>query len=259
MKLITKDVATNIAAHAQSAWHYGLPNDEAGEVIICSGLNPFYQTEHKGGSTTIVDATVVDTAGNRIALDIKCRQVLKTFTRAPSRGQEASSNSYHNIDKNLYVSRPPSVLCPVRRPNVDLENFKGNAEDIITKQIAEYREYANNSIERAECAELRSIILLYGKHNGYKAIYIEEQTFGTPTPTTYQVYRNKKGQPTGYEAMDDRGLLYKLMNYSEGSANFNKRFDCSNGYLFVWPSANLSTQVTTPAQWDTMGNFLMEL
>lgn len=259
MKLITKDVATNIAAHAQSAWHYGLPNDEAGEVIICSGLEPFYQTEHKGGSTTIVDATAVDTAGNRIALDIKCRQVLKTFTRAPSRGQEASSNSYHNINENLYVSRPPAVLCPVRRPSVDLQNFKGDPKAIITEQIAEYKEYAMNSIERAECVELRSIILLYGQHNGYKAIYIEEQAFGTPTPTSYQVYKNKKEEPTGYEAMDANGLLYKLMNYSEGSANFNKRFDCSNGFLFAWPAENLSTQVTTPDQWTMMGNFALEL
>jgi hypothetical protein len=59
--------------------------------------------------------------------------------------------------------------------------------------------------------------------------------------------------------MDANGLLYKLMNYSEGSANFNKRFDCSNGFLFAWPAENLSTKVTTPDQWTMMGNFALEL
>ena len=75
----------------------------------------------------------------------------------------------------------------------------------------------------------------------------------------YQVYKNKKQQPAAYEAIDDRGLLYKLMNYSEGSANFNKRFDCNKGWMFAWPSENLSTQVTTPEQWTASGNFSLEL
>jgi hypothetical protein len=259
MNIINLEVATNIAAHAQLAWHYGLPNDEAGEVIICSGLDPFYPTEHKGGSTTIVDATVVDSTGSRIALDIKCRQVLKTFTKAPGKRQEASNNTYYNLHENLYVSKPPSVMCPVRRPSVDLKSFKGDAKTILTDQIAEYATYANTSIAKANCSELRSIILMYGEHHGYKAIYINEQPFDTPVPTGYDIYTNKKGDPAAYEASDSDGLLYKLMNYSEGSANFNKRFDCTTGYMFVWPSSSRSTLVTRPSDWASAGNYSMEI
>jgi hypothetical protein len=130
---------------------------------------------------------------------------------------------------------------------------------VLDEQIAEYASYANTSIAKANCAELRSVILLYGEHRGYKAIYIDEQPFDIPVPIDYTIYTNTAGKPAAYEASDIKGLLYKLMNYSEGSANFNKRFDCTSGFLFVWPSSSRSTLVTDSAEWTRAGNYALEI
>jgi len=256
MKLITQQVATNIAAHAKEAWHYSVPNDDAGEAVIREGLRAFYSdVEQRGGSTTIVDVR----AGN-IAYDIKCRDVLGIITKTPTKTQTESDNQYVKVDSNLYVKIPTSVLSPVRRPNVEHENFSSNPEEVILDQIAEYQEYAKRTTEEAGCTDLNSIIFLYGKGNGYKAVYIEEQAFAAPLPSTFDTYINKQGKASGYNAYDANGkILYKLLEYSKGSVNFNKRFDVNGGYLFVWPSSDLPTETITEDKWKEAGNFLVEV
>lgn len=256
MKLITQAVATNIAAHAKEAWHYSVPNDDAGEAVIREGLGAFYpNVEQRGGSTTIVDVKAGTTA-----LDIKCRDVLGILTKAPTKSQEESDNTYVKVDNNLYVKVPKSVLSPVRRPNVEHANFSSDAETVILDQIWEYGDYAARTTQEAGCTELHSIVFLYGQGNGYKAVYIEEQDFGTPAPATFSNYVNKQGKTAGYNAYDANGkVLYKLLEYSKGSINFNKRFDIGNGYLFVWPSKNLATNIITEDAWKSNGNFAIEV
>ena len=249
--LITQDVATNIAYHAQLAWTYSVPNDTTGEIILTNGLKPFYPVaEQRGGSTTIVDVKV----GN-IAYDVKCRDVLKVFTKEHSKKQKARApgQQYYKLTENLFVGRPTHVVSPVRRPSVDTENYQGDCQRIITEQIQEYKDYANRTMTEANCTELRSLLFLYGEKNGYKAIYIEEQEFSTPIPTRFETYINEKGKKAGYDAYDNK-ILYKLLDYSKGSTNFNKRFDCGNGFLFIWSSQSLSTQILTVEDWHNQGN-----
>jgi hypothetical protein len=251
--LITQDVATNIAGHANLAWTYGVPNGDTGEIIIANGIKPFHpNAEQKGGSTTIVDVKV-----DHIAYDIKCRDVLGIFTKAPSNKQKSSEQNYYKITDNLFVRVPKSVESPVRRPSVDLENFQGNCKTIITEQIQEYRDYADRTTTAAGCTELRSLLFLYGQAKGYKAIYIEEQPFATPAPTEFDIYTNTKKQPSAYYAYDHK-LLYKLLDYSKGSTNFVKRFDCHKGFLFVWPETAVATHTITTNNWLEMGNFTIK-
>jgi hypothetical protein len=245
--LITKEVAVNIAWHTQLAWAYSVPNDSTGELVITHGLKPFYpDAEQRGGSTTIVDIKV-----NNIAYDVKCRDVLSVFTKERSSKQlaRAPGKTYFPVD-DLWVSRPASVLSPVRRPNVELENYQGDCQRIITEQIAEYKQYADRTVAKAGCTELRSLIFLYGEKNGYKSIYIDEQPFTTPVPTFYESEKS-------YRALDaNHKLLYEISDYSKGSTNFNKRFDCNSGYLFVWPSQALSTDIMDIDVWANSGNYV---
>lgn len=250
--LINQAVATNIAAHAQQAWTYGVPNGDTGEIIVACGFKPFYPTaEQKGGSTTIVDVKV-----DHVAYDIKCRDVLGIFTREPSAKQKSSDQSYFKVADNLFVRRPNFVESPVRRPSVNLQNFQGNCQTIITEQIQEYKDYADRTTAGAGCTELRSLLFLYGQGKGYKAIYIDEQPFSTPTPTTFNIYKNSKEEAAAYYAHDHR-LLYKLLDYSKGSTNFVKRFDCGTGFLFVWPEGAVATHTTGIQHWQDQGNHSM--
>jgi hypothetical protein len=247
--LITQNIATNIAGHTQQAWTYGVPNGDTGEIVVACGIKPFYNgAEQKGGSTTIVDVKV-----DHVAYDIKCRDVLGIFTREPSAKQKSADQNYYKVDENLFVRVPKSVESPVRRPSVNLQNFQGNCQAIITEQIQEYKDYADRTTADAGCTELRSLLFLYGRNKGYKAIYIEEQPFNTPTPTSFDIYKNTKGEPAAYYARDHK-LLYKLLDYSKGSTNFVKRFDCTNGYLFVWPDKFLSNKITDIIEWKVHGN-----
>jgi hypothetical protein len=246
MTLITQEVATNIAQHAQQAWTYSVPNDSTGEIVITNGLKPFYpNAEQRGGSTTIVDVKV-----DNIALDIKCRDVLGIFLKEHSEKQRAKapSKEYYQVE-NIWIGKPKFVHSPVRRPSVDLENYQGDCKRIMTEQIAEYKAYAERTTKEAGCTELRSVLFLYGEAKGYKAIYIEEQPFATPTPVRFETAKS-------YKAFDqDDRLLYEISDYSKGSTNFNKRFDCNKGFLFVWPSQALATHTVTPTDWKNAGNF----
>lgn len=247
--LITPEIATNIAAHAQQAWTYGVPNGDTGEIIITCGFKPFYpNAEQKGGSTTIVDVKV-----NQVAYDVKCRNVLGIFTKEPSAKQKSSDQSYFKIADKLFIRRPNFVESPVRRPSVDLQNFQGDCRTIITEQIQEYKDYADRTTTGAGCTELRSLLFLYGQGKGYKAIYIDEQPFSTPVPTKFDIYKNSKDVASAYYAYDHR-LLYKLLDYSKGSTNFVKRFDCGTGFLFVWPEGAVATDITSIQDWQTKGN-----
>jgi hypothetical protein len=249
--LITTEVAVNIAAHTKRAWTYSVPNDTTSEIIIACGLKPFYTgVEQKGGSTTIVDVKV-----DTVAYDVKARDVLNVFTKARSEKQKANApgQQYFKVNDNLYVGRPNSIHSPVRRPSVDLENYQGDCQRILTKQIQEYRDYADRTTNEAGCNELRSLLFLYGQGAGYKAIYIEEQMFGTPAPASFTTGK-------GYYAHDANGQqLYQILDYSKGSSNFNKRFDCNNsGFLFVWPAENLEESAQTIANWGSNGGFFLD-
>lgn len=249
--LITQEVAANIAAHTRQAWTYSVPNDSTSEIIIACGLKPFYSSaEQRGGSTTIVDVKV-----DNVAYDVKARDVLNIFTKARSEKQmtKAPGQQYFKIHDELYVGRPNSIHSPVRRPSVDLENYQGNCQRILTEQILEYKTYADRTTAEAGCTELRSILFLYGQGAGHKAIYIEEQEFSTPTPVKFAT---SKGY-YGFDTNDKQ--LYQILDYSKGSSNFNKRFDCKNtGFLFIWPSTTLDESATTVEQWGSSGGFLLD-
>lgn len=250
--LINAQVAANIASHTKQAWTYSVPNDTTSEIIITCGLKPFYaDAEQRGGSTTIVDVKVGD-----VALDVKARDVLKIFTKERTDKQKARApgQQYLKVHDNLFIGRPNCIHSPVRRPNVDLENYQGDCKRILTEQIQEYSDYANRTTKEAGCKELRSVLFLYGQGAGHKAIYIEEQMFGTPTPASFTTGK-------GYYAHDANGhQLYQILDYSKGSSNFNKRFDCTNGgYLFVWPSEELDNTTTTLDDWHNNGGFSIKL
>jgi hypothetical protein len=249
--LITQEVAANIAAHTRRAWTYSVPNDTTSEIIIACGFKPFYSdAESKGGSTTIVDVKV-----GSVAYDVKARDVLNVFTKERSEKQKANApgQKYFKVGNELFVGRPNCIHSPVRRPNVELENYQGDCQRILTEQIQEYRDYADRTTKEAGCNELRSLLFLYGQGSGYKAIYIEEQLFSTPKPAAFTTGK-------GYYAHDANGQqLYQILDYSKGSSNFNKRFDCNNqGFLFVWPAENLDETAQTITNWGSNGGFFLD-
>jgi hypothetical protein len=228
-----------------------VPNDTTSEIIIACGFKPFYSdTEPRGGSTTIVDVKV-----GKVAYDVKARDVLNVFTKERSEKQRANApgQQYFKIQDGLYVGRPNCVHSPVRRPNVELENYQGDCRRILTEQIQEYRDYADRTTNEAGCNELRSLLFLYGQGSGYKAIYIEEQLFATPKPASFTTGK-------GYYAHDASGQqLYQILDYSKGSSNFNKRFDCNNqGFLFVWPAENLEETAQGLVHWGSNGGLFLD-
>lgn len=250
-KLITQDVAFNIAQHCKEAWQFATPNANTGEIIIQKGLTPFYpDTQKKGGPLTIVDIKV-----NNFALDIKCREVLEIYTKPIKK--KSPNKTYFTVDDiGITVSRPNSIETPVRRPSVDVKNYQGDSETIVTEQIKEYYYFAHRTTSQADCNHLNSILFLYGCKNDYKAIYIEEQEFSTPMPKSFETYLNKKNKPAAYLAYDNhKKLLYRLMDYSKGSTNFIKRFDCANGYLFVWKEEQREQKICTKEDWDNQGGY----
>jgi hypothetical protein len=254
--LIDQAVATNIAGHTKKAYTYSKPNDDTAEIILTQGLLPFYSnTEQRGGSMTIVDVKV-----DHVALDVKSRDKLTFLIKKPSDKQLQSGNKYYQLSNAIWVKIPNNVLCPVRRPKTNTQGYQGSAKTAILDQIQEYSTYATRTMTAASCTEIHTILFLYGEGNGYKGIYIEEQDFYNPAPTSFGTKYNKKNNPTAYEAFDNAGkLLYYINDYSKGSTNFNKRFDLQKGYLFVWPSFALTTSVTTPKQWSLEGNFSMNV
>ena len=161
----------------------------------------------------------------------------------------------------MNIAIPEGVLTPARRPQVDIEQFNGNAESIITKQIEEHRNYAYRTMQEAGCDELRSIILLYGATEGYKSIYIEELPFDLPAGVKFETTLNKKKIPSEYRAYDNEGnISYKISSYSKGSDNFNKRFNTNNGFLFVWPDIPIDTsKITSVEEWKSKGNHVAEV
>jgi hypothetical protein len=258
--ILTEQIATNIAAHAQLAWIYDVPNATAAEKIIATGLKPFFpNTVRLGGS-----ATIVDVKSDHRAFDIKSKGDIKFYNKKPRPHMLKSDGQYFEIIKDsIWVRRPNSVLLPSRRTPIDMQGWNGNSNTIMTLAIQEYRDYANKTVQEANCTELTSVLLIYGEGLGYKSIYLEEQEFAAPDATSFgtSTIRKTKKDPVpinnGYKALDVNGkLLYASCPYgSDGSINFLKRFDLSNGYLFVWPSTAIPTNVTSISDWSKQGNY----
>lgn len=258
--LITAEIATNIAAHAQLAWIYDAPNATAAEKIIATGLKPFFPTATRVGGS----GTIVDVKADHRAFDVKSNDAVKFYNTKPKPHMLKSDGQYFEIIKDsLWVRRPNSVLLPSRRSPIDMQGWNGDPGTLMPLAIQEYRDYANKTITAANCTVLTSILLIYGEDLGYKSIYLEEQNFATPNASSYRIHQTRKTKKNpvpsnnGYEALDAVGkVLYSSAPYGEGSSiNFLKRFDLGNGYLFVWPSTAIPSNVTSINDWDNQGNF----
>jgi hypothetical protein len=258
--ILTEQIATNIAAWAQTAWSINVPNSTTAEKVIALGLKPFYANAVRvGGSGTIVDVKV-----DHRAFDVKSNDAIKFYNTKPKPHMLKSGGQYFEIIKDsLWVRRPNSVLLPSRRSPIDMQGWKGDPGILMPLAIQEYRDYANKTITAANCTVLNSNLLIYGEGLGHKSIYLEEQNFATPNASSYKIHQTRKTKKNpvpinnGYEALDADGkVLYSSAPYGEGSSiNFLKRFDLGNGYLFVWPSTAIPSNVTSTNNWDNQGNF----
>lgn len=260
--ILTQDIATNIAAYVRPGWVLNVPNGATAEKIITAGLIPFHPgTVRLGGSGTIVDIK----SGHR-AFDVKSKDHITFYDKKPTAGRLKSNGKYFEMVKGkLWVRVPNSVDLPCRRSPVDMKNWKGDSSIIMPKAIQEYRNYASQSIKEEDCTEITTVLLIYGKGLGYKSVYIEEQDFSVPDAKTFltSMSRKTKKKPVsvknGYNAYDDQGkLLYSAKPYGKKSSiNFLKRFNLGKGYLFVWPSTELPSTVTTVADWIQQGNHMV--
>jgi len=243
--IISDDCLYNILGHIKNCWTYGYPSGTVLESAIFEGMKPFYTDAKILGSPS----TIVDTAKENDAFDIKARKVLGHIKRITG-----SSNLKENqfVDQTvpnfgkIKVRIPRSVVTQVRRPKVDLKGYRGNAEEILNEQIKDYQEFAFETTRKDGYTDLYSVVVLYGIDKGYKSVFLTIEKFSTPASTKFSTGKKENGDPCSYDSYDaDNKLVFRLSSFNKGSSNFYKTFETDRGILLTWPVEEKSNFVYT--------------
>jgi hypothetical protein len=223
--VISNKCLYNILGHIKKCWVYGYPTGTTLENAIFEGFKPFYLDAKKLGSPS----TIVDTAKEDDAFDVKGKKALGHYVKL-TRGSNHLDNRF--VEQNvpgfgtIIVRIPNSIITQVRRPKVDLEEYEGNAEQILNEQIKDYQEFAFNTTRKDGYTNLYSIVVLYGIDKGYKSVFLTVEPFSTPASVTFSTGKNENGDPCSYDGYDSNGTLrFKLSSFNKGSSNLNRRFD----------------------------------
>ena len=243
--VISNKCLYNILGHIKNCWTYGYPTGTTLENAIFEGFKPFYLDAKKLGSPS----TIVDTAKGDDAFDVKGKKALGHYVKL-TRGSNHLDNRF--VEQNvpgfgtIIVRIPNSIITQVRRPKVDLEEYEGNAEQILNEQIKDYQEFAFNTTRKDGYTNLYSIVVLYGIDKGYKSVFLTVEPFSTPASVTFSTGKNENGDPCSYDGYDSNGTLrFKLSSFNKGSSNLNRTFDTRRGILLTWPVEEESNQIFT--------------
>lgn len=237
MTVLNEDCIMNILGHIKSCWKYDYPTGKTLENAFFEGLKPFYSDAKSLGSSF----TIVDAGKEQDGFDLKGCKVL---------GHLGRSVKSSNHEKNIFIKQqvpnfgsvtvriPQSVITQVRRPKVDLQKFSGNAETILQEQIKEYQNFAFNSTQKDGYKNLYSIVLLYGidEKKGLKSIFLTVEEFSLPEIVKYNIGTKENNTPCSYQAINiNNEVVFLLSSFNQGSSNFYKRFQTTNGILITWP------------------------
>lgn len=239
MTTLSSEVITNVLGHCKECWNYDYPTGKTLENAFYEGVKPFHADSKKLGSSF----TIVDVAQGTNAFELKGSKALgflKRVTGAANHGKNKFiSVSIPNVG-NLLVRVPYSIMTQIRRPVVDLHNYKGNPKEIILEQIEDYVNFAKKSCEKGGFDTLYSGTLLYGtdEKKGVRGIVYTQSKFSIPTITDYTIgYKEDGKTPCSYQAIGEDGLVvFQLSSFNKGSSNFYKRYyvDVDSLNVLVW-------------------------
>lgn len=230
--MVDQEIANNIFYHIDNCWDYNYPTGQALETAISRGLDPFFNTEQLGSPNTITDVKADD-----ISIDIKGNKTLKFITKINSRTNITDNHiikaTVDGIPVNLSV--PKSVMTQVRRPTVDLQEYKGDPEAILSEQISEYENFVWTKSEQDGCSSVMSFVVQYGERDGMKAITLTINEFEIPKVKEFSTTKNKAGENNAYVAYDsERNEIFKLSSFNRGSSNMYKRYPTEKFYYRIW-------------------------
>ena len=235
--VLSDECISNILGHIKACWNYNYPTGNTLENAFFEGIRPFYtDAKSLGGPNTMVDV-----GKDQEAFDIKGKKVL---------GHLSKLTKASNYEENIFVKQlvpgkgkinvkvPKSIMTQIRRPKVNLKNYKGNAKKILTEQITDYHQFAVKTTNKAGYQDLFSVVLLYGidVKKGYKSVFLTIEKFDIPAVAKFSIGTKKDNvTPGSYLGADDKNnTLFSLITFSTNSSNFSKRFYTTYGELMTW-------------------------
>ena len=235
--VLPEDAVYNILGHCKKCWDYTYPTGKALEEAIYRGIKPFYKDSQSLGAPN----TIVDVSKEKDALDIKGGKKLGHLKKLSKSANDTNNIFVEQILPNalkIKVKIPKYITTMIQRPDVDMENWKGNPSTIINKGINAYKKFADKTTKESGCDTLYSMVVLYGEDEkkGYRSLFITLEQFSEPEIATAKHHLKKDGSYAGYNGYDkDGNLIYSLSPFNRGSVNSYKRFDTKQGVLYTWP------------------------
>jgi len=194
-----------------SLQRYGIePNSRHLERQIYSAFRSVRENVfHFGSPDTFTDVKI-----DSLALDVKGRHI------------------FHNT-KTPHI--PQTFNTPVRRPNVELEDFKGDSKSIVLEAVREYQDFALTTTKNDGCDTIFSFVCLYGiLKSGFGCLYLSVQEMTWPVV----VHADTKGKV--YSGFDFNGkLIYKIEAFNRNSVNLRRVYQTPrNGMQYTFPLNN---------------------
>jgi hypothetical protein len=233
--VLSDDAVYNIIGHCKKCWNYTYPTGTALEEAIYRGIKPFYKNSQSLGAPN----TIVDVAKEKHGFDLKGSKSLGHVTKI---AKSANCNDNIFVEQilpnalKIKVKVPKYITTMVQRPNVDMENWKGDPEKIINASIVNYKNFAISTTKSAGCDNLYSIVVLYGEDKGYRSIFVTLEEFSVAEIASAKHYLKQNKVNAGYIGLDKNGdVVYSLSPFNRGSINSYKKFKTSQGVLYTWP------------------------
>jgi len=234
--VIQEEAVYNILGHCRKCWDYTYPTGKALEEAIYRGLKPFYPSIQSLGAPN----TIVDVAKEKDAFDIKGGKKLAQLKKINKKSNHKENIFVEQILPGvikLKIRLPKHITTMVKRPNVNMQNWKGKSEIILNKSIKEYKKFAEETTKKSNCDTLYSIVVLYGqnKKNEYRSLFFTLEKFSVPEIDKAEYHKKKNGDHAGYLGIDSNGdVIYSLAPFNRGSCNSYKRFNTQRGILYTW-------------------------
>jgi hypothetical protein len=235
--VLSEDAIYNIIGHCKKCWDYTYPTGKALEEAIYRGIKPFYKDPKSLGAPN----TIVDVSKEKDAFDIKGGKKLGHLKKITKSENDDSNIFVEQILPNalkIKVKIPKDFMTMIQRPNVDMQNWKGDPMSIINQGVNDYKKFANKTTKESECDTLYSVIVLYGEDEkkGYRSLFVTLENFSVPEIKLAKHHLKTDGSYAGYGGFDkDGNLIYSLSRFNRGSVNSYKRFDTKRGVLYTWP------------------------
>lgn len=236
LDVIAEEAVYNIIGHCMKCWDYTYPTGTALEEAVFRGLKAYYENSYSLGAPN----TIVDVKKDTDAFDIKGGKKL-SYLKKMSKSTNLEENIFieqilPNTEK-INVRIPKSIMTMIQRPNVDMENWRGDPNKIISAAISDYKNFASTTTKKANCNSLYSLVVLYGedKAKKYRSIFITLEEFVEPEIVSTKHHLKQDKSYSGYNGFDKDGkLVYALSPFNRGSINSYKAFDTSKGVLYTY-------------------------